>query len=134
MAKAYGNTVNNDQVVYAFAEAAITLEEPGSALCVVYTGDEYGEIEVPGADGVEIAGFLYSNAEAGKKCDVAKGRQFWVPVAEAISIGDRLMCEITTGRVKVATTGKFICGTALTAQATVAGFVLVDAKIGPQEA
>ncbi|MCP4568512.1 MAG: hypothetical protein GY841_13120 [FCB group bacterium] len=133
MSAAHGNKVNNYAVVYAKTEAAITVAE-GTALCVTYTGDEFGEVKLPAADGVQCAGFIYeSTSDAGEIAKVATREQFWVPVAEAISINDELMATSTTGAVKVLTATKYKVGRALTDQATTAGYVLVEALIGSKE-
>lgn len=133
MAAAKGNQINYDSVRYAFTETALTVAT-GTALCVCYTGDEYGEVELPLADGAQIAGFLYeSTTAAAEAARVATRELFWVPVAEAISINDDLMCEAATGHVKVLTAGNYKVGRALTAQSTEHGYVLVEAMIGVKE-
>jgi len=133
MGNAYGNRIDPHQVVFAKTEAAITVAA-GTALCVVATGDEYGEVKLPAADGAAIYGFIYeSTTAAAEEARVARGELFWVPVAEAISIGDELMCESATGHVKVLTATKYKVGTALTAQSTEHGYCLVQAEIGPQK-
>jgi hypothetical protein len=133
MAAAWGNQVNSNKVIYAKTEAAITVA-PGTALCVTYTEDEPGEVKLPAASGVQCAGFIYkSTTAAGEIAKVARGEQFWVPVAEAIAIGDELMATVTTGAVSVLTATKYKVGTALTAQATVGGYCQVVAEIGSKE-
>lgn len=126
MAAAHGNQIDLNSVRYCKTEAAITVA-PNTALVVTYTGDEYGEVKLPAADGVQPAGFIYAStsaaAEIGK---MATQGLFWVPVAEAISIGDELMCEATTGHVKVLTATKYKVGEAVTDMATEHGYVLVD--------
>ena len=130
MAAAKGNQVNPQKVRFCKTEAAVTIAT-GTALCVVYTGDEYGEVKLPAADGAQCAGFLYdTTSSAGDEGRMATGELFWVPVAEAISINDELMCEASTGHVKVLTATKYKVGVALTDQSTEHGYVLVDAGIG----
>ncbi len=133
MGAAHGNQIDTDSVRYCKTEAAITVA-PNTALCVTYTGDEYGEVKLPAADGVQCAGFIYASttaaAEIGK---MATRGLFWVPAAEAISINDELMVESTTGHVKVLTATKYKCGRALTDMATEHGYVLVEALIGSKE-
>ena len=133
MSAAWGNKPKSSLAVYARAEAAITVPTQ-TALVVVYTGDEPGEVELPASSGQSPAGFIYQSAAAGELARVATGDQFWVPVSEAIAIDDDLMAIITTGEVGILTTGLYKCGRALTAQSTVGGYVQVEAMIGPEEA
>ena len=133
MAAAHGNQIDLNSVKYCKTEAAITVA-PNTALLVAYTGDEYGEVKLPAADGAQCAGFLYeSTSAAAEEGKMATGRLFWVPVAEAISIDDELMAESTTGHVKVLTAGKYKVGRALTAMATEHGYCLVEALLGSQK-
>ncbi len=126
MAAAQGNQIDASSARYAKTEAAITVAA-GTALCVVDTGDEYGEVKLPAADGALCIGFIYeSTTAAAEIAKVATRELFWCPVAEAISIGDELMCETTTGHVKVLTATKFKVGVARTAMATEHGYCLVD--------
>lgn len=130
MSEAKGNQVNPNKVRYCVTEAAVTIAT-GTALVVEYTGDFYGEVQLPSADGVQPAGFLYETTDAAAdEGRMATGELFWVPVAEAISIGDELMATATTGAVKVLTATKYKVGVALTDQSTTGGYVLVDASIG----
>lgn len=133
MGNAFGNKIDPNQVIFAKTEAAITVA-PGTALGVVFTGDEYGEVKLPAADGALPAGFIYeSTTAAAEEARVARGEQFWVPVAEAVTIGAELMLEAATGHVKLLTATLYKCGTALTAQSTEHGYCLVQAEIGPQK-
>lgn len=133
MSAAWGNKINQQSVVYAKTEAAITVA-PGTALCVTYTGAEPGEVKLPAADGVQCAGFIYaSTTAAGEIAKVARREEFWVPVAEAIVIGDELMATSATGAVSVLIATKYKVGTALTAQSTVGGYVQVLAELGSQK-
>lgn len=128
MAAAQGNQVNPHSIRYAKTEAAITVAVE-TALCVVDTGDEFGEVKLPAADGALCIGFIYeSTTAAAEIAKVANRELFWVPVAEAITIGMELMCETTTGHVKELTATKFKVGVARTAMATEHGYVLVDTQ------
>ena len=133
MGAAHGNQIDLNSVRYCKTEAAITVA-PNTALCVTYTEDEYGEVKLPAADGVQCAGFLYaSTTAAGEIGKMATQGLFWVPVAEAIAIGDELMATATTGAVSVLIATKYKVGRALTAMSTVGGYVLVEALIGSKE-
>lgn len=132
MAAAHGNKIDHASVIYAKTETAITVA-PGTALCVAQTTDEFGEVELPLANGDPVVGFLYESTTAsGQDAKVARREQFWVPVGEAITVGNELMAS-TTGAVLVLAATKYKVGTALTAQATTGAYVLVQAELGSQK-
>ena len=98
------NRVNEQSCVYAVSATDITLSRPATALCVSYSAEQ--EINLPTADGENIAGFLFKDVETGERAAVARREVFAVPVGEAISaVNTDLMCEASTGRVKILTSG-----------------------------
>jgi hypothetical protein len=118
----HGHQINHAKTRYAIAEEAIAKD------CIVrYTGDYYGEIEYPDADGDYPAGVTSQAMALGDSGQsIFTGELCWIPVSEAIVIGNLIMATAATGYAKVATSAKPIIGVALTAQSNVNGYVLVD--------
>lgn len=127
-----GHQVNEQKTRFAVAAEAITLPEANVALWVVYDATAYGHVRLPDADGENPAGFMYGkNAASGDEITIATGELAYMVAAEAITIGQELMVDNATGHCLVAAgSGAYKVGRALTAQANVGGFLLVEVAIG----
>ena len=121
----------------AIAGEALTLPQQDVALGVVYNGSATNgiqQVRLPDSDGEKPAGVVYGKSYAsGDQITMATKGRAWMIAAEAITINEDLMLDDATGYVLIATSATDKIGSALSAQATVGGLILVDLQLGTHE-